>query len=61
MLAALDADGSGWLEAHELDGRDPPGRSWREHDLDQDGRLGPRELEIALETLDPRWLLPVLE
>lgn len=58
LLATLDVDGSGALEAPELDGRDPPGHSWHVHDLDGDGRLDPREIEIALEDLDPRWLLP---
>lgn len=57
MMAALDVDGSGALEAPELEGRDPPGESWHLHDLDADGRLGPREIEVALDELDPRWLL----
>jgi len=57
VLLALDRDGSGALEPAELDGRDAPGTSWRAHDLDDDGRLDARELEIALEVLDPRWLL----
>ena len=57
VLAALDHDGSGALEPAELDGRDAPGTSWHAHDLDADGRLDARELEIALEELDPRWLL----
>ena len=60
-LAALDTDASGALEAPELDGRDPPGRSWHEHDLDADGRLDAREVEIAMEVLDPRWLLPIAD
>lgn len=57
LLAAFDLDGSGFLEADELDGRDPPGQSWTLHDLDGDGRLDVRELEVAAESLDPRWLL----
>lgn len=59
LLAAYDLDGSGLLEAAELEGRDPPGWSWTTHDLDGDARLDPRELELAMEELDPRWLLRI--
>ncbi len=57
VFTALDTDGSGALDAQELDGRDPPGQSWTVHDLNADGRLEARELEVAMEELDPRWLL----
>jgi hypothetical protein len=57
LLRAFDADGSGALEAGELDGRDPPGQSWHTHDRNGDDRLDARELEIAMDELDPRWLL----
>jgi hypothetical protein len=61
LLQTLDADGSGFLEPRELDGRDPPGQVWSAHDLDGDGRLDVRELEIAMDALDPRWLLRLPE
>lgn len=57
MMAQLDANQSGWLEADELDGRDPPGFSWRLHDLNHDGRLEARELEVLVEELDPLWVI----
>lgn len=59
MLEQLDHDGSGYLEAEELEGRDPPGYSWRLHDLDHDGRLEAREIEILVEELDPLWVIRV--
>ena len=57
VFATLDLNASGTLEPAELQGRDPPGSDWHLHDLDEDGLLDPRELEVALEDLDPRWLL----
>ncbi len=61
LMAALDANGSGALEAAELDGTDPPGQSWHDEDLDGDGKIEPRELEIAMDEQDPRWLLRMPE
>jgi hypothetical protein len=57
LLRALDADGSGALEPAELEGRDPPGQSWHTHDQNGDQTIDARELEIAMDELDPRWLL----
>lgn len=59
LLQAFDLDGNGLLDAAELDGRDPPGQSWADHDLDDDGAISARELEIAMDELDPRWLLRI--
>lgn len=59
LLRAFDADGSGALEPAELEGRDPPGQSWHTHDRNGDDQLDARELEIAMDELDPRWLLRI--
>jgi len=58
-LAHFDRDGSGALEAWELDGTDPPGFSWRMHDLNHDQRLDLREVEILVEELDPLWVIRI--
>jgi hypothetical protein len=57
LLAAFDVDGSGRLEAPELDGRTPPGLGWTLHDLDGDGALDVREVEALVEDLDPLLLV----
>jgi len=57
LLRAFDADSSGALEPVELEGRDPPGQSWHTHDRNGDQTIDARELEIAMDELDPRWLL----
>ena len=57
LLAQFDTDESGWLEAEELTGSDPPGFSWRLHDLNRDYCLAAREVEILVEELDPLWVI----
>ena len=57
LMASLDHDGDGVLTAPELEGRTPPGKPWTLHDLDQDGQISPRELEILVEEVDPVWLI----
>lgn len=57
LLHALDHNGSGTLEGDELSGHDPPGQPWPHLDLDGSGRLDARELEVAMTSLDPTWLL----
>jgi len=57
LLHVLDHDGNGLLDGHELDGREPPGQPWTRLDLDGSGSLDARELEVAMTSLDPTWLL----
>lgn len=57
LMASLDRDGDGVLTASELEGTTPPDAPWTLHDLDADGRLDARELEILVEELDPVWLI----
>lgn len=57
LMASLDDDGDGVLTAPELEGTTPPEASWTLHDLDEDGQLDARELEILVEELDPIWLI----
>jgi hypothetical protein len=57
LMAALDVDGDQRLSGPELAGREPPGAPWTRHDLDGDGAINLRELEVAMEDVDPRWLL----
>ncbi|MCP4806135.1 MAG: hypothetical protein GY913_05055 [Proteobacteria bacterium] len=57
LMQVLDLDGDGVLTAPEFEGRMPPEAPWTLHDLDQDGSIGLRELEILVEELDPVWLI----
>jgi hypothetical protein len=53
LLAVLDRDGDGVLDAAELDAQASPTLDWHAWDRDKDERIGPHELAAILVDVNP--------